>query len=508
MSINDAAAGAAAPLAEALRALHAQAGAPSTRALARQIGTVSHTTIADTLAGRRTPSWSVVVALVRVLNGDEEEFKQLWLEARAVTSGSAAQEDSDFVKRYLRQVIAQTDRLEYVEPDAIRLAFDKLYVAQRVAPVSTGAEDSVWALDGRIQHLVLLGGPGAGKTTTCRALMRRHAVEPDRPVPFLIQVRELFATSPPQRSVVGYIEHSVETIFQVQPVEGLVMRLLSGGQALVIFDGLDELPGISARGVQPVVDLFCKEFPAAHVLATARPMGYEQVRPDPELFKEYQLLGFSHDEVVDYVNRWFSLVSNLSEADQQRLAELFLSRVAQVPDIGSNPMQLRFACEAFMQDGVLPRGLDIASSNDDQQIDRSHRGHEDDRTPRILVVEDDRDWGNLVSRALPTYHVHVVTSFREAREALRTNAPYDVAIVDFNLLDSVQGLDDRLGLDILKLLRTEYPATVRIGMAGSLPGSVRSMFDQFGLSDILIKGQGLRLSDFRDVVRQALAREK
>jgi CheY-like chemotaxis protein len=449
-----------------------------------------------------------VVALVRALDGDEEQFKQLWLEARAVTSVSAAQEDNDFVKHYLRQVIAQTDWLELIQPDAMRLAFDNLYIPQRVALVSTGAEDNVWAVDDRIQHLVLLGGPGVGKTTTCRALMRRHAIEPDRPVPFLISVREFFATSPPERSVIGYIEHSVETIFQIQPVEGLVRRWLSEGQALVIFDGLDELPGISAQGVRSVIDLFCKEFPAAHVLTTARPVGYEQVRPDPDLFKEYHLLGFSHDQVVDYVNRWFSLVPNLSKADQRRRAELFLSRVTQTPDIGSNPMQLRFACQAFTEEGVLPRSPVTASSNDDRQDDPSRRSQEDDRTRRILVVEDDRDWGRLISSALPTYHVDVATSFHEARELLRTNAPYDAAIVDFNLLDSVQGLDDRLGLDILELLRTEYPSTVRIGMALSLPGSVRSMFDQFGLSDIFIKGEGMRLSDFRNVVRQALARER
>ncbi len=65
----------------ALRALHAHAGAPSTRNLAALIGTVSHTTVAEALAGRRLVSWPVVSDIVVALGGDQDQFRQLWQSA-------------------------------------------------------------------------------------------------------------------------------------------------------------------------------------------------------------------------------------------------------------------------------------------------------------------------------------------------------------------------------------------------------------------------------------------
>ncbi|MGW0944079.1 molecular chaperone Tir [Streptomyces sp. NPDC002623] len=86
MPINDAATEPLAELATALQDLYGQAGRPSLRSLAQRIGTVSHTTVADTLKGRRHPSWVTVNAIVRELNGDEERFRRLWLSATTDTS--------------------------------------------------------------------------------------------------------------------------------------------------------------------------------------------------------------------------------------------------------------------------------------------------------------------------------------------------------------------------------------------------------------------------------------
>src|ERR1035438_5530659 len=74
MPISDAPAGPTAQLASALQSLHALKGAPSVRTLARQVGDVSHTTVADALAGRRVPSWPVLEGIVRVLGGEQERF--------------------------------------------------------------------------------------------------------------------------------------------------------------------------------------------------------------------------------------------------------------------------------------------------------------------------------------------------------------------------------------------------------------------------------------------------
>jgi hypothetical protein len=56
------------------------------RALAQNVS-ISHTTVADALNGKRVPSWGTVESLVRQLGGNEKEFTRLWQAASGGTSG-------------------------------------------------------------------------------------------------------------------------------------------------------------------------------------------------------------------------------------------------------------------------------------------------------------------------------------------------------------------------------------------------------------------------------------
>ena len=53
-----------------------------------------------------------------------------------------------------------------------------------------------------------------------------------------------------------------------------VQRLLLSGEALVIFDGLDELPDTTHRSnLTGIIERFSAEYPQAHVLVTSRLVG-------------------------------------------------------------------------------------------------------------------------------------------------------------------------------------------------------------------------------------------
>jgi len=67
-----------------LRRLHRLAGEPSTREIARNMGTgmISHATVHTTLRGPRVPRWPVLELVVEQLGGDVKQAKELWLSAR------------------------------------------------------------------------------------------------------------------------------------------------------------------------------------------------------------------------------------------------------------------------------------------------------------------------------------------------------------------------------------------------------------------------------------------
>jgi CheY-like chemotaxis protein len=358
-------------------------------------------------------------------------------------------------------------------------------------------------LDDQLRRVVLRGDPGIGTSTACRALMRRHATERSREIPFLVQVREFAATVPPARSVAGHVEYAAEAFFQVRPPEGALARLLSAGQALIIFDGLAELTVAAAKAMVSIIELFCREFPEARVLVTAGSAD-EQAELDPGLFVDYRLAGFAGKQVTDYVHRWFALAPNVPDKDRQRLARAFLAQTALIPDVAINPLRLRLACQTYARDGVLPASLAPGDPSHESVADFPD-GRAGSARARILFVEDEQAWLDVISRALPDYHVDMASSYGEALALLQAGIFYDVALIDLNLMDSGEfDSRDQLGGEILHILRNNYPTTRRIAITGWPPSSVRMVLEDFGVDDLLLK-RNMTLSDLRHVNEQALA---
>jgi methyl-accepting chemotaxis protein len=353
---------------DSLQDLYRRADRPTLREVARRIRvadrstTVSISTVSDVLRGRRLPSWRVARELAQALGADEREINELhdlWQqeqEARSVSSAERVNEE--FVTRYLRQAIAFAGQLRLPSLTvAERASFDDLYIEQRVADIHTGETQSIWSMDNEIRRAVLLGSPGVGKTTASHALMYRHARERVRRIPFLITIREFFSTLPPERSVIGVIEHIAETFFQVQPPDGYIKDLLLHGNALVIFDGLDELPVEAARATSSIIELFCEEFPEAQIVVTSRPVGYAQASLNPDRFRLYVLDGFSQAQIYEYLHKWFGLRAELTETEREAYIQHWLSVSESIADLYSNPLFLSLAGQLYYQGAVVPTNL-------------------------------------------------------------------------------------------------------------------------------------------------------
>ncbi len=120
---------------------------------------------------------------------------------------------------------------------------------------------------------------------------------------------------------------------------------------------------------------------------------------------------------------------------------------------------------------------------------------------RIIYVEDEPFWLDLTRNALVGHRVDSARSFREAITLIQENEAYDIALVDLNLEED----DDRLGGEILDLLRMDYPSTRLIVVTGRPPvGGLRAnIFQRYGVDEIIIKGR-TTLPDLRKIVTDVL----
>lgn len=122
---------------------------------------------------------------------------------------------------------------------------------------------------------------------------------------------------------------------------------------------------------------------------------------------------------------------------------------------------------------------------------------------RIIHVEDDSEWIKFARKALADHTVDSANTYIEALLLIRDNPPYDLALVDLNLERNV----DRLGGEILDVLKADYPTTRRIVVTGQPPaGGLRdNLFERYGLDDVIIKGEAT-LPGIRRIVAGALRR--
>ena len=282
----------------------------------------------------------------------------------ALTARPNSRTETSFLASYRSHVLDQHGKLEPPDFDRRRrVPISDIYVPpviyEDIPPERTvvSVEENpstftVWDLVGRLDRSVLLGDPGGGKTTASTVLMHHFASDPERRVPFLVTLRNYAAEDPPTRSVVGFIEHELETLYQCPAAAGLVDMLLLTGRAVVIFDGLDELLDTSRRAdVATRVEHFCSEYPLAPVLVTSRVVGYDQARLDDAQFTSFRLGNFRDEDVAAYAHKWFALEDG-ARPDE---ADAFLAESESVPDLRSNPLLLSLMCILYRGEGSLPR---------------------------------------------------------------------------------------------------------------------------------------------------------
>jgi NACHT domain len=307
------------------------------------------------LAQIRSDAYSA--RMINVLNAIERH-------TAALTTRPTLRTEAGFLSSYRRHVVTRHGDLEPPDFDRRRrIPIADIYVPTiitedpplgRMAVRRQDAQSmfDIYELAGQLDRSVLLGDPGGGKTTAANVLMHHFASDQQGCIPFLVTLRNYASGDPPQRSVIGYIEHVLTTFYQIPPPAGLLELLLLTGRAVVIFDGLDELLDTARRAdVTSRVEHFCVEYPLAPVLVTSRVVGYDQARLDDREFTCYRLGGFGDTEVTEYAQKWFRQDFGARPDD----ADTFLAESATVRDLRSNPLLLSLMCILYRGEGSLPR---------------------------------------------------------------------------------------------------------------------------------------------------------
>ncbi|MGW0594479.1 NACHT domain-containing protein [Streptosporangium sp. NPDC002607] len=206
------------------------------------------------------------------------------------------------------------------------------------------------------QRYVLIGNPGAGKSTFIRHLMFRCSTDEGEFADIAPMIFEL--KNYPFENLRPFPELIAERIRAVDHVDidgSMIGDLLTVGGAIVVFDGLDEVIDLSQRRqVVDAIESFCRRYPLTRLVVTSREEGYVGAKFNSSLFSIHRIPDFSEIQVEEYSERWFSLASAPGEEPPPRLVQNFLRDSAHASDLRSNPLMLSLLCMLYKYEGYIP----------------------------------------------------------------------------------------------------------------------------------------------------------
>jgi predicted NACHT family NTPase len=228
--------------------------------------------------------------------------------------------------------------------------------------LGTVRQERIPALEAVERHekLLILGKPGAGKTTFLKwlALQCNGGKFNQNRVPLFVTLKE-FAETEGQPDLLGFI---TKQLMECGIENGLVVgtKILQAGRSIVLLDGLDEVKAQDQDRVLNTIRQTAEKFDASQFLITCRIAAKEYIF---EQFTEVEVADFDNKQIADFANKWFHLKDPIK-------AEEFPQELEDNPglqELATNPLLLTLLCLVFEAGGRFPtnraelykEGLDV-----------------------------------------------------------------------------------------------------------------------------------------------------
>lgn len=263
--------------------------------------------------------------------------------------GSAKNDGEKFRRNYLEAMRRKTQLIELFGVDSTRSAtkygLEPAYVglsvenrvnhtarlADDLTPQSSDHGTPITDALSNSTRWILIGEPGFGKTTLLHWLTT-NCITGNLPkplsswnglVPFLIVLREYADRPFPQPE--SFIAGS-GTFHEGTMPSGWVQEHLESGQALVLVDGIDEVPADRRPKLLTWFSNLVTTFPKCHFIATSRPTAAGQGWKDLKGFQSTEILPMSPFQTSTFIKRWHQAAFD-GEPDPENKCERYQTRL-------------------------------------------------------------------------------------------------------------------------------------------------------------------------------------
>ena len=272
------------------------------------------------------------------------------------------------------------------------------------------------------RRLVIRGSAGAGKSTLLQWIAVRAATQtfPENlhhwncKIPFFIRLRDLVDEKVSVLGEVAKLEFPtpeeftkfIAKNFVDQMPKSWVYQYLKRGQALVLIDGVDELPRLQRQDFFEALKDLVSDFQEATFIVTSRPSGLKNMQGDEweeweewvrsNGFATWTLEPMSIANIEEFVKRWHEALSPHRDEDLAQLATNLKTQLRQRPELrrlAATPLLCAMICALHRdrQENLPNARLVLYRDCIDMLLNRRDRGRRiplDDTYPLGLDEEE------------------------------------------------------------------------------------------------------------------------
>jgi hypothetical protein len=152
-------------------------------------------------------------------------------------------------------------------------------------------------------YALILGDPGAGKSSLLQYLTLDWAEKPTAEIPLLIELREYVTDENKPKDFLEFFHQGKRKICELNQLQ--LHQQLQAGKALVMFDGLDEIFDKHRRdGVITEIIAFTNKYPQVRVIVSSRSVGYDAGRLENAGFRHFTLDDLNEAQIREFIEKW------------------------------------------------------------------------------------------------------------------------------------------------------------------------------------------------------------